>query len=151
MHKILFICHGNICRSPMAEMVMKYLVKQVGREGEFYIDSAATDYDEIGNGMHRGTRQILTKNNIPFTDHRARLVTADDYSAFDLLIIMDEENERHLKRRVGEDIDGKVHYLMEYVGEMRDVADPWYTGNFEETWRDVFSGCKALLKSFEKA
>ncbi|MBR1404315.1 MAG: low molecular weight phosphotyrosine protein phosphatase [Treponema sp.] len=145
MHKILFICHGNICRSPMAEMVMKHLVKKAGRESEFYIDSAATDYDEIGNGMHRGTRQILTQNGIPFTDHRARLVTPDDYNDFDLLIIMDEENERHLKRRVGEDSEGKIHYLLEYANIYRDVADPWYTGNFEETWHDVLLGCRSLL------
>ena len=126
---------------------MKHFVRQAGKEREFYIDSAATDYDEIGNGMHRGTRQILNQNGIPYTDHRARLVTPDDYNEFDLLIIMDEENERHLKRRVGEDTEGKVHYLLEYAGILRDVADPWYTGNFEETWNDVTTGCKALLSA----
>lgn len=131
----------------MAEMVMKHFVKKAGKEHEFYIDSAATDYDEIGNGMHRGTRQILTQNGIPFTEHRARLVTPDDYNEFDLLIIMDSENERHLKRRVGEDTEGKVHYLLEYAGLDRDVADPWYTGNFEETWSDVTLGCRSLLDS----
>ena len=131
----------------MAEMVMKHFVKKAGKEHEFYIDSAATDYDEIGNGMHRGTRQILTQNGIPFTDHRARLVTPDDYNEFDLLIIMDSENERHLKRRVGEDTEGKVHYLLESAGRDRDVADPWYTGNFEETWSDVTLGCRSLLDS----
>ena len=131
----------------MAEMVFKHMVKNAGRENDFYIDSAATDYDEIGNGMHRGTRQILTQNGIPFTDHRARLVTPDDYNEFDLLIIMDSENERHLKRRVGEDTEGKVHYLLEYAGLDRDVADPWYTGNFEETWSDVTLGCRSLLDS----
>ena len=131
----------------MAEMVMKHFVKKAGKEHEFYIDSAATDYDEIGNGMHRGTRQILTQNGIPFTDHRARLVTPDEYNEFDLLIIMDSENERHLKRRVGEDTEGKVHYLLEYAGLDRDVADPWYTGNFEETWSDVTLGCRSLLDS----
>ena len=131
----------------MAAMVMKHFVRQAGKGREFYIDSAATDYDEIGNGMHRGTRQILNQNGIPYTDHRARLVTPDDYNEFDLLIIMDEENERHLKRRVGEDTEGKVHYLLEYAGILRDVADPWYTGNFEETWNDVTTGCKALLSA----
>ncbi|MCR5172572.1 MAG: low molecular weight phosphotyrosine protein phosphatase [Treponema sp.] len=146
MHRILFICHGNICRSPMAEMVFKHMVKTAGRENEFYIDSAATDYDEIGNGMHRGTIGILQKNHIPYTDHRARIVTPDDYNDFDLLIIMDSENERHLERRVGSDTEGKVHKLMSYCGLSRDVADPWYTGNFEETWRDVTKGCEGLLK-----
>lgn len=148
MHRILFICHGNICRSPMAEMVMKHYVRKAGREKEFYIDSAATDYDEIGNGMHRGTRQILNQKGIPYSDHRARLVTPDDYNDFDLLIIMDEENERHLKRRIGEDTEGKVHYLLEYAGLNRDVADPWYTGNFEATWQDVTLGCQKLLDTF---
>ena len=148
MQKILFICHGNICRSPMAEMVFKHMVKNAGRENDFYIDSAATDYDEIGNGMHRGTIGVLQKNHIPYTDHRARLVTPDDYNDFDLLIIMDSENERHLERRVGKDTEGKVHYLMSYCGLSRDVADPWYTGNFEETWRDVCEGCRALLERF---
>ncbi len=132
----------------MAEMVFKHMVKTAGRENDFYIDSAATDYDEIGNGMHRGTRQILQKNHVPYTDHRARLVTPDDYNDFDLLIIMDSENERHLERRVGKDTEGKVHKLMSYCGLSRDVADPWYTGNFEETWRDVTKGCEGLLKSF---
>lgn len=131
----------------MAEMVMKHYVRKAGLEAEFFIDSAATDYDEIGNGMHRGTRQILNQNGIPYTDHRARLVTPDDYNEFDLLIIMDRENERHLKRRVGEDTEGKVHYLLEYAEIDRDVADPWYTGNFEETWSDVTLGCRCLLDS----
>ena len=125
---------------------MKHLVKKAGRENEFFIDSAATDFDEIGNGMHRGTREVLSKNNIPFTNHRARIVTPNDYRNFDLLIIMDDENERHLKRRVGEDSDGKIHYLLEYAGLKRDVADPWYTGNFEETWDDILLGCSSLLK-----
>lgn len=129
----------------MAEMVMKHYVKKAGLEHDFYIDSAATDYDEIGNGMHRGTRQVLNQNGIPYTDHRARLVTPDDYNDFDLLIIMDGENERHLKWRVGEDTEGKVHYLLEYAGIDRDVADPWYTGNFEETWNDITLGCRSLL------
>ena len=145
MTKILFICHGNICRSPMAEMVMKYMVKKAGKEKDFFIESAATDYDEIGNGMHRGTRQTLNKYGIPYTDHRARLVTPDDYNDYDLLIIMDEENQRHLERRVGADTDNKVHYLLEYAGLNRDVADPWYTVNFEDTWHDINLGCKSLL------
>ncbi len=132
----------------MAEMVFKHMVKTAGRENDFYIDSAATDYDEIGNGMHRGTIGILEKNHIPYTDHRARLVTPDDYNDFDFLIIMDSENERHLERRVGKDTEGKVHKLMSYCGLSRDVADPWYTGNFEETWSDVTKGCEGLLKSF---
>ncbi len=129
----------------MAEMYFKNLVKEAGREEDFYIDSAATDYDEIGNSMHRGTRQVLESHNIPYTDHRARLVTKDDYKNFDLIVIMDSENERHLKRIVGADTEDKIKYLMSFAGENRDVADPWYTGNFDETWCDITKGCKALL------
>lgn len=147
MKKILFICHGNICRSPMAEMVFKNLVKKAGREDEFFIDSAATDYDEIGNGMHRGTRLTLESHKIPYTNHRARIVTKNDYKDFDLLVIMDEENERHLKRIVGEDFENKIKYLMSFCGKNRDVADPWYTGDFNATWNDISEGCSALLES----
>lgn len=147
MKRILFICHGNICRSPMAEMYFKDLVRRAGRESDFYIDSAATDYDEIGNSMHRGTRQVLESHSIPFTDHRARIVTKDDYENFDFLVIMDGENERHLKRIVGPDTENKVKYLMSFAGQNRDVADPWYTGNFDETWSDISEGCQALIES----
>ena len=131
----------------MAEMVMKHLVRKAGLEKEFFIDSAATDFDEIGNGMHRGTRNMLSIHGISYTDHRARLVTPDDYDKFDLIIIMDSENERHLEYRVGSDTQQKVHYLMEYCGLSRDVADPWYTGDFTATWEDITAGCEALLKS----
>lgn len=131
----------------MAEMVFKDLVRKEGRENCFYIDSAATDYDEIGNGMHKGTRQVLELHNIPYSDHRARIVEKDDYENFDLLVIMDGENERHLKRIIGSDSEGKVKYLMSFAGQKRDVADPWYTGNFDETWNDISKGCSALLKT----
>lgn len=130
----------------MAEMMMKHLVKEAGKEKDFFIDSAATDYDEIGNGIHRGTRTALSRHNIPFTDHRARIVTIDDYNDFDLIVCMDEENLRHLRRNLGEDTEGKIHKLLEYCGSTRDVADPWYTGNFEETYSDVEQSCKSLLK-----
>ncbi len=149
MKKILFICHGNICRSPMAEMFFKDLVKRNGYEKDFYIDSAATDYDEIGNGMHRGTREILEQHNIPFSNHRARIVTKQDYEDFDFLVIMDSENERHLKRIVGNDEKNKIRYLMSFAGKNRDVADPWYTRNFYATWNDINEGCTALLKELE--
>ena len=145
MREILFVCHGNICRSPMAEMVFKYIVRKNGREGDFSIDSAATDYDAIGCGIHRGTRNALVRNLIPFSEHIARRVTMDDYVSSDLIICMDDENLEHLERIVGKDSDGKVHKLLEYCGETRDVADPWYTGNFDETFDDVKRGCEALF------
>lgn len=146
MHRILFVCHGNICRSPMAEMVMKHLVKQAGREKDFFIESAACRTDEIGNGMHYGTVNKLRQMNVPFTDHRARLITAADYSDYNLIIAMDEENMYDLNRKLGQDTDNKYHKLLEYAGKTRDVADPWYTGNFDATWNDVVEGCQGLLK-----
>lgn len=146
MKKILFICHGNICRSPMAEMVFKHIVNQNGKEKEFFVDSAATDFDAIGCGIHRGTRNVLVRNQIPFTEHYAKRVTMNDYIDFDLLICMDDENLNHLERIVGKDSENKVHKLLEYCGESRDVADPWYTGNFDETFDDIFKGCKSLFQ-----
>lgn len=129
----------------MAEMVMKDLVRKAGLEKEFFIESAACRTDEIGNGIHRGTRTKLSQMNVPFTDHRARLITPDDYNDYDLIIAMDEENMRDLRRSLGEDTDSRYHKLLEYAGKTRDVADPWYTGNFDETWDDVLAGCKGLL------
>ena len=145
MTKILFVCHGNICRSPMAEFVMKYLVHKAGRDSEFVIDSAATSTEEIGNGMHRGTVQKLREQGVPFTDHRARQITAADYEKYDYLIGMDEENIFNMQRRWNGDPLGKVHLLLNYCGCSDEVADPWYTGNFDATWADVYAGCVAML------
>lgn len=147
MKKILFICHGNICRSPMAEFVFKDMVKKAGRQQEFLIDSAATSTEEIGNPMHHGTRTKLRQVGIPFTDHRSRQITIDDYNDWDLLICMDRNNMRNMQRILGEDTDNKMHSLLEYAGLSRDIADPWYTGNFDETYNDVVLGCTALLKT----
>lgn len=146
MIKVLFICHGNICRSPMAEFVFKDMVKRAGREQEFYIDSAATSTEEIGNSMHHGTRSKLRQMGIPFTDHRARQITIDDYEDYDYLICMDRFNMSNMKRILGEDTDHKMYSLLEFAGLKRDIADPWYTGNFDETYEDVVKGCTALLK-----
>lgn len=145
MTKILFVCHGNICRSPMAEFVMKHLVHKAGRDSEFVIDSAATSTEEIGNGMHRGTVQKLREKGVPFTDHRARQITAADYEKYDYLIGMDEENIFNMQRRWNGDPLGKVHLLLNYCGCADEVADPWYTGNFDATWADVYAGCAAML------
>lgn len=146
MIKVLFICHGNICRSPMAEFVFKDMVKKAGREQEFYIDSAATSTEEIGNSMHHGTRSKLRQMGIPFTDHRARQITIDDYEDYDYLICMDRFNMSNMKHILGEDTDHKMYSLLEFAGLGRDIADPWYTGNFDETYEDVVKGCTALLK-----
>ena len=147
MTKILFICHGNICRSTMAEYVMKHLVKNAGLESEFFIDSAATSTEEIGNGVHHGTRRKLREAGIPCGDHRARQMTRIDYDRFDLLIGMDRANLRNMGRICGGDRDGKLRLLLQYAGSGRDIADPWYTGNFDATYEDILAGCTALLNT----
>ncbi|MCQ2132924.1 MAG: low molecular weight phosphotyrosine protein phosphatase [Bacteroidaceae bacterium] len=147
MKRILFICHGNICRSPMAEMIMKKLVSDARRTDEFFIESAAVSTEEIGNPIYPPAQRTLRQHGVPFTDHRARQVTRRDYDCYDLLICMDSYNIRWLNRIIPNgDPDDKVHLLMEYAGSVRDVADPWYTGDFEATWRDCLDGCTRLLE-----
>jgi len=145
MIKILFVCHGNICRSTMAEYVMKDLVRKAGREKEFFIDSAATSREEIGNGVHHGTRRKLAQMGVPCGDHRSRQVTRADYEKFDLIIGMDNANIRNLRRMLKDDPEGKIHKMLEYTDRPGDVADPWYTGDFDATWEDVYEGCTGLL------
>lgn len=147
MIKILFICHGNICRSTMAQYVMQYLVDRQGLSDSFYIDSAATSREEIGNPVHRGTRRKLNEVNIPCGDHRARQLRREEYEKFDYIIGMDFWNMKNMMRILGEDPDGKVSMLLDFTdrgGE--EIADPWYTGNFDKTYEDVKEGCEALLK-----
>ncbi|MCB6804983.1 low molecular weight phosphotyrosine protein phosphatase [Veillonella parvula] len=146
MTKILFICHGNICRSTMAEFYMKHIVNKAGLNDSIYIESAGTSCEEIGNDIHYGTKQKLDEMGIPYTRCKARQVTVDDYHNFDYLIIMDENNGRNLKRIIGNDIDSKVYKAMSFVGESSDVKDPWYTGNFDETYDDISRSCDALLE-----
>ena len=145
MHKILFVCHGNICRSPMAEFVMKDLVSKAGLDSEFYIESAATSTEEIGNGVYPPARRKLAEHGIGCAGKTARQITAADYRRFDLLIGMDSWNIRNMRAICGGDDEGKIKMLMDYTDRPGDVADPWYTGNFEATWRDVLEGCTALL------
>lgn len=130
----------------MAEYVMRDLVDKAGCGADFRIDSAATSNDEIGNPVHPGTQKALARHGVPCGDHRARRVRASDYDEFDLIIGMDEANMNSLERMFGGDSRGKVRKLLSFVGEDRDVADPWFTGDFETTYRDVFAGCKALFE-----
>lgn len=146
MIKILFVCHGNICRSPMAEFVMKDLVQRANRQSQFYIASAATSTEEIGNPVHRGTREKLKSVGISTAGKTAVQMKRSDYAKYDYLIGMDSWNIRNMLMISGGDPEGKVHKLLEFAGSSRDVADPWYTGDFESTYRDVLAGCQGLLK-----
>lgn len=145
MIKILFICHGNICRSPMAEFVMKDLVAKAGLEDQFVIASAATSTEEIGNPVYPPARRKLAEHGIACTGKTARQMTRRDYEEYDLLIAMDRNNLRNMQRFVGSDPAHKVILLMDHTARPGDVADPWYTGDFDATWRDVTEGCAALL------
>lgn len=170
-HRILFVCHGNICRSTMAQSVLQHLVDEAGCAEEFVIDSAATTTEELGMPPHRGTVRKLKQVGVPVVAHRARKVECAEYGDWDLVLYMDDENERHLLRIFGGDAEGKLVRLTAFVsgGELvdldgaalpdshdatclacasataPDVADPWYTGNFDETYRDVLAGCEGLL------
>ncbi len=146
MKKILFICHGDICRSPMAEFVMKDLVKKAGLENEFYIASAATSREEIGNPVYPPARRKLAEHSISCSGHAARQLMRQDYDEYDLLIGMDSANRRNMQRICGGDPRGKLSLLMDHTDRTGDVADPWYTGDFEATWRDVLEGCRGLLR-----
>ena len=146
-HRILFVCLGNICRSPMAEFVMKDLVEKAGLQNQFYIESAATSTEEIGNEVYPPARRKLAEHGIGCKGKTARQMTRADYDRFDLLIGMDTWNIRNMKRICGDDPQGKIHQLMDYTNRPGDVADPWYTGDFETTWRDILEGCEGLLAS----
>ncbi|WP_417050725.1 low molecular weight protein-tyrosine-phosphatase [Dysosmobacter welbionis] len=148
MTKILFVCHGNICRSPMAEFVMKDLVKKAGLTSQFQIASAATSREEIGNPVYPPARRKLAEHGISCAGKTARQLTRADYGAYDLLIGMDQANLRNMRRICGGDPEGKIHLLLEYADRSgQEVADPWYTGDFEATWQDVLAGCQGLLAS----
>ena len=134
----------------MAQYVFEYMVREQGLESEFEIDSAATSREEIGNGVHHGTRRKLAEEGIPCGDHRARQVTKADYEHFDYLIIMDENNRRNLMRIIGSDPEHKVYKLLDFSDNPRDIADPWYTGNFDVTYDDIDEGCKAFLNWVRK-
>ena len=144
--KVCFICHGNICRSTMSQSVFAYMVNQAGLTDRFEIDSAATSREEIGNGPHYGTKNKLAQMGIPLIPHRARQLTREDYLYYDYLIGMDTANIRNMTRIAGgSDPQGKIYKLLTFAGKGNDVADPWYTGDFDVTYRDVSEGCAAFL------
>jgi len=143
--KILFICHGNICRSPMAEFVMKDMVKKAGLENQFEIASAATSTEELGNPVYPPARRKMAEHGISCKGKTARQMNRHDYEYYDYLVGMDHANLRNMNRICGGDPDGKISLLLNHAGIDRDVADPWYTGDFEATWQDVNKGCAALL------
>ena len=145
MIKILFICHGNICRSPMAEFVMKDLVKKAGVADRFEIASAGVSREEYGNPVYPPVRRILAQNGIPCETRYARQITKADYDHYDHIVCMDSSNLRYLDRIIGGDPDGKVSLLLEHAGSNRSVSDPYYSGDFDATWNDVTAGCIALL------
>ena len=145
MKRILFVCHGNICRSPMAEFMFKRMVRMAGQEDEFEIASAATHDDELGNPVYPMARQELAKHGIGCPGHVARLIAKDDYSHYDLIIGMDEANLNDMQLLFGGDPEGKLYLMMDFVDKHRDVADPWYTRNFTATWNDLNVACTALF------
>ena len=159
LHRIMFVCHGNICRSPMAEFVMRDLAMKAGRANEFRIASSATTTEEIGNPVHPGTRRVLAAHGVACVGKTARQIRRDEYKSWDLFVAMDEENVHDLNRIFRKDPEDKVRKLMEFAGttgpvapaaaSARDVADPWYTGDFEATWDDVLAGCQGLLAALK--
>ena len=151
MIKVLFVCLGNICRSPMAEYVFKDMVQKYGIEDEFYIDSAATSVEEIGHPVHYGTRNKLQKMNIRCGNHVARRITKQDYRKFDYIIAMEERNIVNIKRIVGEDKENKIYKLLDFSNNPRDIEDPWYTENFDKTYDDIVEGLEGFMKYLNNA
>lgn len=146
MIKVMFVCHGNICRSPMAEFVLKHMVKERGIDKDFIINSSATSFEEIGNGIHRGTKKKLYEEGIYCGEHRAVRLEKADYDAYDIIIAMDSNNLRNIEKIIGNDNDKKVHLLLDFTDRKGEsIADPWYTGNFDKTYEDICEGCRGLL------
>ena len=141
MIRVLFVCHGNICRSTLAESVFTHKVKQLGFADNFFIDSMATSTEELGNPPHRGTVRKLQQVGIPLVPHRAKQISWSDYDNFDYIIGMDDWNMRNLNRMLKGDPNGKTHKFLSFADSSRDISDPWYTGNFDETFDDVVEGC----------
>ena len=151
MIKILFVCYGNICRSPMAEFIFKDMVREKGIAKEFEIRSAATSAEEVGNPVYPSAKAKLAEHGISCNGKTAVQMTKADYVHYDYIIAMDRDNLRNMKKFIGNDDDKKVSLLMDYTNRPGDVADPWYTGNFETTWRDICEGCEGLFETVVKA
>ena len=148
MIKVLFICHGNICRSVSAQYILDYIIKENNKEGYIYCDSAATSTEEIGNSIYPPMKKALENHSIPIGNHRARQLKKTDYDKYDLIIGMDRENMYYIDRILGEDPEGKVHTLMEYTDTPTAlIDDPWYTRNFERAYEEIRRGCQALYES----
>lgn len=150
MIRVAFVCWGNICRSTLSESVFTYKVKELGLEELFTIDSFATSREEIGSPPHRGTVNKLREVGIPLVPHRAKQISLEDYDKFDYIIGMDEVNIKYLNRMLKNDPDGKIYKFLSFSGSGRDIADPWYTGDFDETYKDVIEGCEGFLKYLTK-
>ena len=146
MIKVMFVCHGNICRSPMAEYIMKDIIKKAGCENAFMIASSATSTEEIGNHIYPPAQAELKRRGIPFGNHCAVQLKPSDYDKYDLFILMDKYNEKNIKRIFMHDNEQKIHKLLEYAGRNDDVSDPWYTGRFDIAFDDIYAGCMGLLE-----
>ena len=150
MIKVIFLCHGNICRSTMSQFVFQDMVNRLGIADQFLIDSRATSREEIGNPPHRGTVRKMQEVGIPVLPHRATQITWQDYQKFDYVLAMDTQNIRNLNRMLNGDPDGKVYKLLTFSGSGRDIADPWYTGNFDVTYDDIVEGCEGFLRFLQE-
>lgn len=146
MYKILFVCHGNICRSAMSEFIMKDIINKRGLADKIQVSSAATSREEIGNDMYPPAKRKLDKEHIPYTRRQARQITQADYAQYDCILCMEEFNIRNLKRIIPSDPDNKIHLLLDYSDSPRDISDPWFTGDFDKAYDDITEGCENLLK-----
>ena len=145
MKKIMFVCHGNICRSPMAEMIFNHLAESYGLQSEVKAFSSATSYEEIGNPVYPPAKRVLIKNNIPFTEHRATKLYPQDYEKYDMFIVMDQNNLKNIGRIFTSDPEGKIHKLLSFSGSDDDVCDPYYSGDFDRAFDDIYRGVKGLI------